>query len=455
MPRTLPWLTNGAAKNVAKTSSPTPKRRKRESSPEDLVDADLNDIATPPPRPKQKKRAERTPPTSPAPAPPDVEYMLPGYGADDIYMMVEDEFNTTAKAYTKHIHYAEYVRLKKLAKSRGERTLSAMEHGTDSRTGKSRVLQLREEREASERRREELVGVEEESEEDDPYLQDPQLAGLMMRDSERERDRGVGRELNGMVKAKSKTRAAAGFLESPHKAERHRDALKDEEIDRRQMQKPAKATNSRPPAMFEEVSDDDEDDLDAVPVAKSGKGVEATGNEQENDLIRKRKPHEGRNDHVFKRFAASSKEGNSTANDVSRETSTPPSQLEDDDNIHPAPRPKPARPTYKKAQNRQASQALIAQDASLPKRSPLRPTGSESGAFPRRSQDRQSSEAAGTTTPSPPKKVVSPLRTSPDQSEARAAAASYLAKRAADRARKEKEQQGRTKRVDDIPTFLF
>ncbi len=44
--------------------------------------------------------------------------MRPGWDEDDGYIMVEDEFLATAQLYTKHLHHAEYQRLKNLARTR-------------------------------------------------------------------------------------------------------------------------------------------------------------------------------------------------------------------------------------------------------------------------------------------------------------------------------------------------
>lgn len=43
-------------------------------------------------------------------------FMHEGYYGDDIYVMVEDEFNTVAQSYTAHLHLAEYKRLVKQAR---------------------------------------------------------------------------------------------------------------------------------------------------------------------------------------------------------------------------------------------------------------------------------------------------------------------------------------------------
>jgi hypothetical protein len=43
--------------------------------------------------------------------------MQEGYDADDIFMIVEDEFQTVAQSFTHHLHHAEYVRMKKKART--------------------------------------------------------------------------------------------------------------------------------------------------------------------------------------------------------------------------------------------------------------------------------------------------------------------------------------------------
>lgn len=465
MARTLPWLVKSPAKNDIKSSSPAPKRRKREPSPEDLVDADLNDVATPPPRSRQKQRADRDPSTSPAgPAAsaPDVEYMRPGANADDVWLMVEDEFHSTAKIFSGHLHAAEYVRLKKLSKSRGEKTLSALDHGTDGRTGKSRALLQREEKDEIEKEKQDALDADDEDDGGDAYLQDPQLAGLMTTDT----DRRVGRALAGMVKAKSNTRAAAGFLESPHKAKRHRDALGDDAVDARRQ---AQASSSRVAKVFEAVSqEDDGDNLDAKPAMSSRKPeLKQDAKISNNDRSRRRDASEACGSNVFKRFAEPSKHRSSESSEALQNSSTPKVKIENDEDPYEAPRLKPARPTYRKAQNRQASRALNTEDANKPTRPPLLSKSSENGLFERPSvssstpMEGRYREAKPVQSNSRTKRTLSlSSTTAPDSEEAgrnevKAAAASYLAKRSADRARREKEQQSRGKRTDDIPTFLF
>ncbi|KAL8883153.1 MAG: hypothetical protein Q9192_007408 [Flavoplaca navasiana] len=65
-------------------------------------------------------------------------YMREGLSHDDIYIMVEDEFLSTAQLFTSHLHHAEYVRLKIAAKARNASSLlpnsNAMSRPTDSIT---------------------------------------------------------------------------------------------------------------------------------------------------------------------------------------------------------------------------------------------------------------------------------------------------------------------------------
>ncbi|KAF2495844.1 hypothetical protein BU16DRAFT_526396 [Lophium mytilinum] len=126
MPRKLPWLTQSTAKKKEavtsfegpKTSRPT--KRQRVFTPEfdeeeenEFIRAGASNAR------KGKERAERAMSSSPIRSsaeegPPPKEYMKEGVGADDDWMMVEDEFLATATLFTKHLHQAEYARLRKL-----------------------------------------------------------------------------------------------------------------------------------------------------------------------------------------------------------------------------------------------------------------------------------------------------------------------------------------------------
>lgn len=173
---------------------PRPKATHRALSPADLVGSDLEDLDHDGPtrssqsenmEKEKEKRYHRPPSSSPPPVPkeppPDVK-MIPGYEADDVWLMVEDEFYSTAQLWTQHLHQQEYVRLKKLHKSRGQDTLNALTRGTDGRTEQSREVQLKAQAAEMAKKRKRTTGGDsgsEGEEDEDDFMFDPQLAGLM------------------------------------------------------------------------------------------------------------------------------------------------------------------------------------------------------------------------------------------------------------------------------------
>jgi len=134
--------------------------------------------------------------------------MLEGYNADDAYIMVEDEFQAVAQAFTARLHQAEYKRLMRKAKEAPPKELPEPAPGMSIETKKqlerSRLL---------ERQRSSLQDVTnggaEEEDLDDEKVDDPwsgtHLAGLM----------GGSRQsktsLVGLERMTSNTRAAQGF----------------------------------------------------------------------------------------------------------------------------------------------------------------------------------------------------------------------------------------------------
>lgn len=389
MPRTLPWLTEPAKKKHENQGSssplPTPKpKRKRDSSSDDLVDSDLNTL-NPVPEPKTKKKSARSPSPSPLPAPPDVEYMREGYNADDIYMMVEDEFLSTAKLFTQHIHHAEYVRLKKLAKSRGTGVLRSMSRPVDGRTEQSAALKVKLEAGAKAKKIKDSMGEgdsENESSEDE-YMQDPQLAGLMTREK-------GSKDLSGIAKARSNTRAAAGFVQSPHNVERKRDALKQEDT-----HKPEKNSKQSSKSFEEEAYSSDENGLDAAP-ARPMKAL-SDRSEQWNSTI-------------LGLYGAKGKSSNSKS---------------------------PENPSIFK---QFAQKSKIDDEASLRDEDFLNSKQKQSTSFP---ANQSESTTTSVTNPSPKKSTHS------------AGVSSYLAKRRADREKKDLEEKRKAKRTDEVPTFLL
>jgi len=135
--------------------------------------------------------------------------MKPGLHADDGFMMVEDEFLTTARLFTSHLHHAEYKRLKSIALSnQSPRALRVM-RATTAGVAMSQQEKFRLEREGRERRQKEVIGniLEGESDSEDEGVQifDQRLRGLMAQ------PKALSANLEGLVGSKSNTRAAAGF----------------------------------------------------------------------------------------------------------------------------------------------------------------------------------------------------------------------------------------------------
>lgn len=180
MARKLPWL---APDGTEKTLKATKARSKRKKSDDDDEDTDIS-ISKPLRKAKGKQRL-RNPSSSPPPVAPKEELMINGLEHDDGWVMVEDEFLTTAKLYTAHLHHADYQRLKNLSRVRAVSTLSGIERPTDGRTKQTtltkKMIQAGALRKGTDAAITNLGLPAEvnEDEDDDPYMQDPQLAGLM------------------------------------------------------------------------------------------------------------------------------------------------------------------------------------------------------------------------------------------------------------------------------------
>ncbi|KAI9683609.1 MAG: hypothetical protein M1829_004913 [Trizodia sp. TS-e1964] len=66
--------------------------------------------------------------------------MLPG---DDGYMMVEDEFQSIARSLTQHLHHAEYLRLKSVAKAQNLAAINALARPVDGKPNMSVEMKKR------------------------------------------------------------------------------------------------------------------------------------------------------------------------------------------------------------------------------------------------------------------------------------------------------------------------
>nr|OQO26406.1 hypothetical protein B0A51_05592 [Rachicladosporium sp. CCFEE 5018] len=254
MPRKLPWLTEPSSKPPKappKVSLPR-KSPPRPSSPglsDDLVDSDLNPLSPSTPPPPAKVPTFSSPPSPANPTPPPAS--SPMRPSDQVFRMVEDEFLSTAKLYTRHLHREAYVEAKRRARARGGAMLRELGRGIDTRTERGKRGEM--EDEVRDRRKREKS--EEGDEEREEWL-DPQLAGLMKGREEARvvcrTSRGVGRKVAGV---KGDTRAARGFGRSPGKVKkRDVEAMWDGENE------PA-LSKKRKQVQAEE---DDSDDLDAT-----------------------------------------------------------------------------------------------------------------------------------------------------------------------------------------------
>src|ERR1700759_4337684 len=114
MARKLPWMAQESKTKPVQSAKPSTGKRQ---SPDDHTASDSSDgfegqVPTFKPKQHVRKSHQRNPSSSPPPAPPQEEYMISGLEHDDGWVMVEDEFLTTAKLFTAHLHNADYQRLK-------------------------------------------------------------------------------------------------------------------------------------------------------------------------------------------------------------------------------------------------------------------------------------------------------------------------------------------------------
>ncbi len=193
--------------------------------------------------------------------------MHEGYDVDDVYMMVEDEFQTVAQSFTHGLHHAEYMRMKKKARQAPRPALPQTVIGMRTelkRKYEANGLHARQKRAVKSM----VNGAsrltpddEEEINERDPW-QGTSLAGLMSMDGSQKKTALVGLE-----NIASSTRAAKGFSrgkgESPAKREEKRSII---EIFGG---KTKRDRNSPPtPRALVEEEDVEDDDLDPQPATR-------------------------------------------------------------------------------------------------------------------------------------------------------------------------------------------
>ncbi|KAL9098921.1 MAG: hypothetical protein Q9163_005508 [Psora crenata] len=179
--------------------------------------------------------------------------------------MVEDEFLATAQTFTKHLHRAEYQRLKSMAKDRNAGTITSISRPTDGRTRMRAELRRGKQAEKVEAKTKagvrtiltgakvqgegieesELEMTEEEDDDDDVLWQGTKLQGFMSTGG-----RTGLKSLVGLQGVPSHTRAAAGLKRAESRCE----------------ETPKKASKGALPTDVhdnDEDEDEDTDDLDA------------------------------------------------------------------------------------------------------------------------------------------------------------------------------------------------
>lgn len=197
-------------------------------------------------------------------------YMREGFENDDIYVMVEDEFLTTAGTFTRHLHEAEYARRKKLARIENATVIGDIARPTGPNAKMSTETKMNIEAKATSAKHKtaldqinndvvrppvdsEVEGDEDEDEDDDaddPWI-GTHLQALMT--SPRK-----SRSLVGLEGVRSTTRAALGYAgSSSHGAARDTSPTV--------VQEDRTASGRQPPPSVvevdEETSSGDDDDL--------------------------------------------------------------------------------------------------------------------------------------------------------------------------------------------------
>ncbi|KAI9728235.1 MAG: hypothetical protein M1828_004696 [Chrysothrix sp. TS-e1954] len=136
-------------------------------------------------------------------------------GADDLWVMVEDEFLSTAQTYTRHLHHAEYKRLQQEARQKPGDNKVQDNGATNERTGRrekveEKVAKLDAEMDLDLERDPEKLWDSDQEQEQDILIADRNLAGLMFGTSD---SGSVGKPKVSKIVGppRSKTRAAAGF----------------------------------------------------------------------------------------------------------------------------------------------------------------------------------------------------------------------------------------------------
>ncbi|KAL8779263.1 MAG: hypothetical protein Q9213_007035 [Squamulea squamosa] len=265
MPRTLPWL-KGQGASQARTRAPPVKRSRPLDSNSEASDHERSLR-----RAQAKQRRELA--------------QQAGLSHDDIYIMVEDEFLSTAQLFTSHLHHAEYVRLKNAAKARSTTISAPISRPTDSitamraETKKKKEAELRsgrnraalEKMKADARGKIAVTTSDEDSEEEEaeeaPWA-GTSLQGLMAPAAKKNLT-----SLSGLQGIQSSTRAAKGYSKPDESQSRNRaeNIFRSFAKPPKTVQTAEKTTTSNNHHRFSNISSSasSSDDLDALPLHSS------------------------------------------------------------------------------------------------------------------------------------------------------------------------------------------
>ncbi len=144
--------------------------------------------------------------------------MIEGLTGDDAWVMVEDEFLETAKIFTRHLHHAEYQRMKDAARLQNASKAHSISRPVDSRTTLSAGATKRIEAAKMSAAQEQAVEavLDQDSSDEDigaRWIEDPRLAGLMTMPR-------TLKKISTVAGVKSNTRAAAGYSQAKALPER-------------------------------------------------------------------------------------------------------------------------------------------------------------------------------------------------------------------------------------------
>ena len=197
MARKLPWKVESSPSTSRSTRPVQSAKRAQPRRPS----RDEDTITTP-----KTRKPRRS--SSPLDEPPQQEMMRQN-GRDDLFVMVEDEFYSTAQMYSRHLHQAEYNRLKNLAAVRAAQVDTLLEKKETRNGNHVSIGALPKAKKPAPLLQTQCIDDEGDDDSDNESLiPDRNLASLMRRNKNALQSRSAH---IFPAKALQRTRAAAGF----------------------------------------------------------------------------------------------------------------------------------------------------------------------------------------------------------------------------------------------------